>query len=385
MAVLRITAFKGIFPSVSPRALPDDAAMVAENISSRVGEFLPRGTDQDLAAGLLGAKTIYRHSRTASGGFHADLTTGWRTNGKAMNIAKGQINDNTEDRLYMTAMDGSEPTSVITAAGAFRLVGVPAPAGIPAATVNVVDELTWEERNSGYETALTAAEQAIRANLSEKWVGIPRPGVGTPGVVDVSLTHFPEAVPFMVGRLYRLASSDGQISDAYTGADPTVMSWVMDPMLKGLNVGVLTSPPAWAGSSPHYGLGLYAYGRAYSIDKPAAAAALATITLPGGETMFPPDQIATIVNGIESVLDDNQGTVRSSKDAITNKMNEVLGLLAGGARSNLIAATAEFYAKGDVAGAINSALDTFTSEVYKQAVQVWSTPPTPVYDPGGAP
>lgn len=332
------------------------------------------------------ARTIWRMTRKADGSFNDDLSSGWRADAGLVSIAKAQINDDKTDRTFIADNTGAQPMRVIDATGENRRAGVPQPSTPPSVTVTVVDEITNEERASGYAAAVEQATQVIQRCLVEKWVGVPRPGVGMPGLIDISLTHLPAEDKGRVGRVYRLSGAGGTITDTYSGQPGEVLTWVMDPMLKGQEVPPFTNSPAWAGGHRHYGVGLAAYGMAYELDVAAATAALSAIEMPGGEKLLQAADVTAVCASIQIALDDSQGLARAKKEALTTKFNEVVALFAGGARSNLIAATTAFYARPAVSAAIDEAMEAFASEVFKNAKQVFLTPiPTPPYETGGAP
>lgn len=374
-------------PSVAPRALPDDDAQHSMNLMPRMGDFRPWHGDVLMTTlPSAGAKTIYRMLRKADGSMNDDWTTGWLSDPNIINIAKAQINDDKTDRTYLTDSAGGQPMRVIDATGQNRLAGVPRPTVAPVVTVTVVDELTNEERASGYSAAQEQAVQAIQSNLTEKWVGIPRPGTSTPGVIDVVPTYWPFENKGIVARVFRLAGEGGAIVEGYSNQPADVFSWVMDPMLLG-QAAALTNRPAWgaAGSPWHYGVPLPAYALGYDLNIPGATAALSAITMPGGARLFTPDEVTSICNSVQAALNDNQGVIRAKKDALTSKFNEVVQLLAGGARSSLIAATTDFFNKPAVASEIDKAFDAYALEVWTQAVQVVNTQiPVPVDPSPGA-
>jgi len=148
MTTLKIDSFGGEMPSVSPRALPPQAAQTNSNLFLATSEFRPLSEDFTVAAAPLNTNSVYRFARTPAGDLNTNTATGWVTSTKVRNYVKGQINDERTERTYFTVGDGSEPMKAITAANPTtpRLVGVPAPMK-PTATVVVTDELTPDEAN----------------------------------------------------------------------------------------------------------------------------------------------------------------------------------------------------------------------------------------------
>lgn len=127
------TQFSGIRPRVDPRLLPDGSAQVAQNV------YLERGGLRGIL-GLLdiaplakvGVKTIYRFGQAL-----ASATQYWFTWTDDVDVVKGPIADDTEERTYWTG--GGAPRYTTAAIGttgtdlpsASRPLGVPAPAMAP--------------------------------------------------------------------------------------------------------------------------------------------------------------------------------------------------------------------------------------------------------------
>lgn len=164
MTTLKIDNFGGEMPSVSPRALPPQAAQTNSNLFLATSEFRPLSEDAAVATIPANTASIYRFARTATGDFNTNPAIGWVTSDKERSYVKGQVNDERTERTYFSTDDGATPLQAITAAtpNAPRLVGVPAPMK-PAVTHNVNDELTPEEAVS-YMTKV--APDSIREALS---------------------------------------------------------------------------------------------------------------------------------------------------------------------------------------------------------------------------
>lgn len=164
MAVLKIENFGGEMPSVSPRALPADAAQTNRNLFLATREFRPLADDLVVASCQSGTKTLHRFARDASGNFNTNPSTGWITSTQERSYVKGQINDERTERTYLTFDDGSARPRVIDATGADRLLGVPRPASL-SVSANITDELTPEEAsNFLYGEAAEAIRAAIEAS-----------------------------------------------------------------------------------------------------------------------------------------------------------------------------------------------------------------------------
>lgn len=156
MTVLKITNFGGELPRVSPRALPPDAAQVNSNLLATSSEFRPLMGDSVIGAAPVGAQTLYRLSRDASGNLRTGPASGWIAETADKNYVKGQINDDATERTYVSYNDGSAPPRAIDALGASRQLGVPAPAAL-AAKVNQGKFFTQKDADAYQSTTLHPA------------------------------------------------------------------------------------------------------------------------------------------------------------------------------------------------------------------------------------
>ena len=165
MAVLDIKNFGGELPSVSPRALPADAAQENRNLLLLTREFRPLKADTTVSACPAGTKTLRRFARKADGSFNTDTTTGWITSTQERSYVKGQINDERTERTYYTVDDGSVRPRAIDVNGADRVLGVPRPTKTTV-SLDVVEEFTPEEADSFlYEQVGAQVRSVIQANI----------------------------------------------------------------------------------------------------------------------------------------------------------------------------------------------------------------------------
>ena len=134
MAVIKIENFGGELPSVSPRALPPNAAQENRNLFMGVAEFRPLKADAVVGASVTAAKSLYR----------IDATQPWITATIERSYVRGQINGDTNKRTYYTVNDGASPPMVMDVTGEVRRLGVPAP-DKPAVVHTPVSQVTWEQ------------------------------------------------------------------------------------------------------------------------------------------------------------------------------------------------------------------------------------------------
>ena len=158
MAVIRLTQFGGILPSVQSRALPDNSAQVAHNLDLRFGDFRPlRGPGASVSAVANGTRSIFR---TPSGTWLSSLND--------VNYVNGQINDAASDRVYLTGR-GAHPEAWQD--GAYRRLGVPQPSVAPVLSTTVEGELTSDELDAARPTILADLKAAILSNLGTQALG----------------------------------------------------------------------------------------------------------------------------------------------------------------------------------------------------------------------
>lgn len=166
MAVFKIENFGGELPSVSPRALPADAAQTNRNLFLATREFRPLKADAPVASCEAGTKTLHRFARKPDGTFNSDPTTGWITSTDERSYVKGQINDERTERTYLTFDDGSARPRVIDASGADRLLGVPRPTKPTVAGV-IKDEFTVEEASAFLLEVISTATKNSTTTVSQ--------------------------------------------------------------------------------------------------------------------------------------------------------------------------------------------------------------------------
>ena len=179
MTTLKITQFGGLVPRVSPRALPAGAAQRYENLLATSTEMRPLPGDKTVAAGLAGARTLYRLGRTPAGALRTGDTDGWLSDVDDKSYVKGQLNDDATERTVVTWNDGAQPPRVIDAKGADRPLGVPAPPQLSTAH-NAVDEFTRDEALAWVDEELVPAiVEALRTALAEARVDGTTPVAGS--------------------------------------------------------------------------------------------------------------------------------------------------------------------------------------------------------------
>ena len=179
MTVLKLDAFGGQVPRVSPRALPAGAAQRYENLLATSAELRPLAGDKTVAEAAPGAKTLYRLGRTPAGALRTGDADGWLSDVDDKSYVKGQLNDDATERTVVTWNDGTQAPRVIDAKGADRPLGVPAPPQLSTAA-HIVDEFTREEALAWVDgEMIPAITEALRASLVEARVQGTTPVAGS--------------------------------------------------------------------------------------------------------------------------------------------------------------------------------------------------------------
>ena len=174
MAVIRITEFGGLAPSVDARNLPPTGAQTANNLDLRFGDFRPvKGAGAAVTTVAAGVKSIFR---TPSGV--------WLSSTNDANYVNGQINDAASERVYLT---GRSAFPEAWQGGVYRRLGVPAPTAQPATTLVAIDEYTATDATVAQQAAAAAAKAVVAAQESPVLLGAAPPA----GVVPVVATPDP--------------------------------------------------------------------------------------------------------------------------------------------------------------------------------------------------
>lgn len=180
MAVLKLTQFGGILPSVETRDLPDDAAQTAHNLDLRYGDHRPlRDTGESVATVDAGTHSIFR---TPSGV--------WLSSVYDVDYVNGQINDAESERVYLT---GRSTYPEAWQDATYRRLGVPRPTVAAELTPTEVGEFTDTELEAARPGVLAAIKAAILDNLGTEVLGHdPSPTTPTGGGGGDPLANFVE-------------------------------------------------------------------------------------------------------------------------------------------------------------------------------------------------
>lgn len=386
MAVIKVNKLGGIYPSVLPRNLPDDAAQVAENLLARTTEFRPLQVDSVAATSATNnPKTLYRLARKADGSFNSDLSTGWRTHAGHLNYVKGQVNDEATERTYYTYMDGLTPPRATNALGADRPLGVPSPLTKLTAAVTEVYTFTPEIRSAEIEAVM---QQAVRLVLEtapvRTLVGLADalPAVGWIQESDVSSD--PEAEKFVL-RIFAVNPTTNAIIDTYSAMPVAEANWVLDPVLGGFYA---TKPvgytaPAWASAhSKWWCIRVRGFATAFDIAQAALDAALDTLKMPGtqgADPLLTPADVTEVVARIVELADKDSPAVADKIKRLYTRQQDLANMFQSGGAATLVEAIKAFYAKSEINNAIESAKADYAEKIWRYVEMIGTATAAPWY------
>jgi hypothetical protein len=249
--------------------------------------------------------------------------------------------------------------------------------------------MTADERTSAIEALQDQLATLVREHLAPAWLGAPDPGSTTQGYVNLQDDGGAPTTQQHMARVFRLSSvngaNDGAMSNTYSGASADAFTWVYDLAAQPFYATSNATSPAWqgyaAGSAPdHICLAFPAYALTYSIDAAALATALKALPLPGAEFTDDPDAklfTADEVDGpdgtvtrFQNYLATTNPEVAKRLSAVQTKFSELQAVLAGGTRESLAAEVDAFYGKADVATAIDSAITSLATFIWRGQLSV---------------
>ena len=301
MAVIKISEFGGIQPSVDPRNLPRGSAQTAHNLDLRFGDFRPvKGIGAAVATVVAGARTIFR---TPSGA--------WLSSALDANYVNSQVNDAGYERVYVTGRNPEHPE--VWQGDTYYRLGVPAPLTAPSVSVSTADEYTQADQDKTANEVIDAVTAYVRVNVSNALFGNTKPtNGGTFG--GLWLNHGDNA------SLATTSSADVAYNVPASGSTVTAASdqYLSDPSLNGKAIthsstGYWSVAMAWRASG-------------YAVNETALKAGLLALTLPPANTaaLLTDAQAQAIVDRIADLADPAKEPVLRYVNNINQRQNAVL-------------------------------------------------------------
>jgi hypothetical protein len=158
MARLSVRTYGGMMPSANPKNMPEAAAVYAQNLDLRYGDFRPLPAPANIGAAAAGS-TLYKFETGGS----------FITRPGLVNFVRGQIPTDATERTYYT---GDGAPKVMTKDGAVRQLGVPSPAAAPLVEVNLTAQYSTDDSAKDQATKQSEILAAIKAGYSWPFVGL---------------------------------------------------------------------------------------------------------------------------------------------------------------------------------------------------------------------
>ncbi len=309
MAVIKISTFGGILPSVDPRNLPPESAQVAHNLDLRFGDFRPLRDVGDPLPGVTvvpGAKSIFR---TPSGV--------WLSSATDTNYVNGQINDAEFERVYLTGRNPDYPE--VWQQDVYYRLGVPAPRTKPTVSVVVNDEFLQADRDAVANSIVDDITKAVRLNVSELYAG------NTPSGGSEDATWFTynqvdnELTPNLGYFAYAVPATGTAAAPVITRASD---SYLLDSALGGKFVTI--------GASTYWAIPVQARALNYRVSITGLTSYLQGVLKPNSSTnekLFSAAQAAAIAERAADLVDVTKDPVKGYVSAINAKQGELISLL----------------------------------------------------------
>lgn len=299
MAVLEVSRFGGVAPSIEPDNLGPERAQTAENLDARYGDFRPvKGTGASVATVTASTKSLHR---TASGT--------WLSSTNEVDYVNAQINDPSVERVYLT---GRSAYPEAWQSGSYRRLGVRAPSAAPTVTHNVVDEFTDIEQQSAIQTVVHAIRDAVLANITPVLLGNGTPSSSSLSSVWLAHGAVTPMPTFNGGQIvYAIPLTAG----AATNPED---QYLLDPLLHGAAI-TYSSASYWAVPAVWRPYG-------YTLNEAGVSTAIkALLTPPANVGQLVPDAIADqIADRIARIADATADPLKILVTAVNVAQNDIL-------------------------------------------------------------
>lgn len=359
MAVIDITEFGGVLPSVKARDLTDPFAQVAVDVDQRFPDFRPtRTVGSSLTAVESAAKSVFR----------TPINGTWLSSSNDVDYVAGQTQDLTTERVFLTGRT-SYPEVWDHATSAYRQLGVPRPTSAPTFTVQEVYQFTQSDAVDFRAKVVKEYTDAITDNLTRGYAGYENtaPGALTDGALW--LPHGTTTSPSLPTTDSRMGAYCVPITTS--GSSYKVVSerhlFVVNPALNGK---VVTY-----GGQTYLATPMYANGATYVFGSAGFQADVAAITNPEGTAQFmPAPKIAELAATHVKAFDPTESPAAEYISDMEQYVNQAILYLSPPSGEMLRQAIIDFYtsllASG---GAIDKAADNLANTLYEMASAVWST------------
>jgi hypothetical protein len=244
MTALRVRAFDGLVPKLSPTLLGDNFAQRAENVKLYSGELRYwRGPTRVHDSPGTGYQSLYRLYNSAG----ASVFLLWSTN---VDVAAGPVADTTDSRIYYTGSGTPKKTNyALATSGAepyptsYLEMGLPKPSAAPAATVTVAGTGTAETRAYVFTWVSTFGALKEESQPSD-----PATVTVQPVGATVRINGFPAAPAGAYNithrRIYRTVVGSASVSYEFV-AEIAIGTTLYDDSLTAAQLGEVLATEGW--------------------------------------------------------------------------------------------------------------------------------------------
>jgi hypothetical protein len=244
MGLLRLSGFSGMWPIRDPRALPDNAAVLARNMMDEGGAYLKGARAPSLVKTLLGTtRTVFRiplaGANTLVNSFWMEFAD------ENTSVFRGSLVNDQYERFYWASpseVPKYAPKSTITAGGAGFILGVIPPAVAPSLTT-IVGGTGPDETRSYLATFVNVYGEESQPSDTVTSSG------NTDGTWNMTVPQPPAAggyAAFNVVRIYRTVTSAQGLTDFYKVVDLPVGTLSFGDAVLAENLTEVLESTTWA-------------------------------------------------------------------------------------------------------------------------------------------
>ncbi len=373
MATIDINQFAGVLPSVEPRQLPPDSAQIAVNVDTRYSDLRPtHAAGTSLTTVAAAAKSVFR----------TPITGTWLSSATETYYVANQVQDLTQERVYLT---GRSAYPEAWENSVYRRLGVPRPTAAPTLTVTENFQFTADDAATFRSETIESWSKAITDNLAESYAGYANTIAGPFNDGAYWLPHGTSTTPALPTNDARMGCYAIPVvvsGSSYKATNEEKHGFAVNPALGGTVV-------SYSGSN-YLAIPMYCRGTVYDFDGAGFKTDAAAILNPQGTAPLA-DNAALDTIWVPAYTERFSRTVSPRAGTIAelnNLVSEVVRYVNPATGDMLKQAITNFYARTEVADAIDDAADSLANSLYELAVTVWNSqeadsvgarPPSDIY------
>lgn len=392
MPVIKLNQMGGIYPSTLPRALPNEAAQIAENLNPGTNEFRPFKGDTVVQSGMPvnNPKALYRFDRNPDGTINTSENSGWISDSSRVSVVRQQLNDDTSGKIFYIIETEPNPStlSCIDANLTSRLAYLPAPTVTPTLSLTQGYLFTSEVKQRELASVNDQAVAMTLARVTPSWVGIENLSAGwvrRSDFVDPASEGYYASLRDVL-RIFAVNPLTNELISTYSNMVIGESAWVFDPSLGGFFAelppgGTL---PAWAiGHSKWWCINMRAYAEVYDLNEPGLLADFLTLKKPGtqgAENLLTPAQAQELVDALVAHGDKDGPRVRANIDYLKLKINTIRNIFENGGKASLALFVQNFMAQTRVSTRVAKAKDSFAESIWQRMEMIGLATTPPFYE-----